>query len=544
MERLTGLDASFLYLETPSLHMHVAMTTIIDPATIPGGYSFEALKQFIANRVPHAPVFQRRLVEVPFRLGHPVWIDDPDFDIDYHVRLAAVPGPGGLRELASIAGDITGRPLDRARPLWEMWIIEGLSGGRIGFIAKMHHSTVDGVSGAELLSVLFDLEPDPPERPAPDPGIVDSHVPSSLELITQAVMARAVRPFEMAKDAYTTGQHILHVRQVRQGSESRPGLGKAALPLSAPRTSFNGSLTRRRSVALSAIGLDDVKRLKDAMGTTVNDVVLAICTGALRRFLIDGDELPDKPLVAVVPVSVRPSNPDMAGSNKVSSMFVQLPAQLEDPLAQLEAIHEGTKGAKEEHNALGAETLLNWAEHATPNVFAAGARFYSRMKLAERHRPIANLVISNVPGPDFPLYFGGAELQAGFPLGPVMDGMGVNITIMSYRGVLYWGIMACPETIPKVWNLAADIPLALDELLDAAGLGAATYRSTDAADAVRAAGIDVPDVSPPAVTPERPIAKAAPAKKTGSAKRAAAKKTAASKTAAKETPLQTQVGLE
>jgi WS/DGAT/MGAT family acyltransferase len=248
-------------------------------------------------------------------------------------------------------------------------------------------------------------------------------------------------------------------------------------------------------VALSAIGLDDVKRLKDARGTTVNDVVLAICTGALRRFLIDGNELPGKPLVAVVPVSVRPTNPDMAGSNKVSSMFVQLPAQLEDPLARLQAIHEGTKGAKEEHNALGAETLLNWAEHATPNVFAAAARFYSRMKLADRHRPIANLVISNVPGPDFPLYLGGAELQAGFPLGPVMDGMGVNITIMSYRGVLYWGIMACPETIPKVWHLAADIPLALDELLDAAGLEPATYRSEDAAAAIRAAGIDGPDAS-------------------------------------------------
>jgi diacylglycerol O-acyltransferase / wax synthase len=506
VERLTGLDASFLYLETPSLHMHVAMTTVFDPSTIPGGYSFPALKQFIAERVPYAPVFQRRLVEVPFRFGHPVWVDDPDFDIDYHVRLAAVPSPGGLRELASIAGDIAGRPLDRARPLWEMWVVEGLAGDRIGFIAKMHHSTVDGVSGAELLSVLFDLEPDPAPRPPPDVGVVDTHIPSSLELITLAMVARTMRPFEIVKDAFTTGQRILHVRQVRLGSESRPGLGKAALPLSAPRTSFNGALTRRRSVALSAIGLDDVKRLKDAMGTTVNDVVLAICTGALRRFLIDGDELPDKPLVAVVPVSVRPTNPDMAGSNKVSSMFVQLPAHLADPLVRLQTIHEGTKGAKEEHDALGAETLINWAEHATPNLFAAGARFYSRMKLADRHRPIANLVISNVPGPDFPLYLGGVELQAGFPLGPVMEGMGVNITIMSYRGVLYWGIMACPETIPKVWHLAAAIPLALDELLDAAGLEPATYRSEDAAGAVRAAGIDVADVAPTATKPASPRA--------------------------------------
>ncbi len=168
MERLSGLDASFLYLETPSLHMHVAMAMTFDPATVPGGYSFARIKGLIAERVPSAPVFQRRLVEVPFQLGHPVWVDDPDFDIDYHVRLTAVPKPGGPHELADLAGDITGRPLDRSKPLWEIWIVEGLAGGHVGFIAKMHHSTVDGVSGAELLTVLFDLEPDPPAAPADD----------------------------------------------------------------------------------------------------------------------------------------------------------------------------------------------------------------------------------------------------------------------------------------------------------------------------------------------------------------------------------------
>jgi WS/DGAT/MGAT family acyltransferase len=217
-----------------------------------------------------------------------------------------------------------------------------------------------------------------------------------------------------------------------------------------------------------------------------------VCTGALRRFLIEGGELPDKPLVAVVPVSVQPDVDAPYGSNKVSSMFVQLPAQIEDPLERLEAIHQGTKGAKEEHNALGADMLVNWAEHATPNTFAAAARLYSRMRLADRHRPVANLIISNVPGPDFPLYLAGAEMVAGFPLGPVMDGLGVNITIMSYRGILYWGIISCPETMPKVWQLAADIPLALDELLDAAGLAPAEFRSRQAADAVIAAHLGVP----------------------------------------------------
>lgn len=491
MERLSGLDASFLYLETPSLHMHVAMAMTFDPSTVPGGYSFARVKALIAGRLPHAPVFQRRLVEVPFHLGHPVWVDDPDFDIDYHVRLAAVPAPGGLRELADIAGDIAGRPLDRTKPLWEMWIVEGLAEGHVGFIAKMHHSTVDGVSGAELLSVLFDLEPDPPPAEPPAGRIADQHIPSQLELVVHAMVDRTRRPFEITRDVIRTSQRVLDVRKVRIGSDARPGVGKAALPLSAPRTSFNTSLTRRRSVAFTAIGLDDVKRLKSALGTTVNDVVLAVCTGALRSFLIDGDELPAKPLVAVVPVSVRPNNPDIHGSNKVSSMFVQLPAQVDDPIERLMLIQKGTKGAKEEHNALGADTLLNWAEHATPNLFANAARLYTRMRLADRHRPIANLVISNVPGPDFPLYLCGAELQTGFPLGPVMDGMGVNITIMSYRGVMYWGIMACPETIPKVWSLAAAIPSALDELLEAAGLEPATYRSRETAMAAKASGVEV-----------------------------------------------------
>ncbi len=500
MERLSGLDASFLYLETPSLHMQVALCLIFDPSTVPGGYSFDRMKGSIEARLPAAPVFRRRLMEVPFRLGHPVWIDDAEFDIDYHVRLAAVPHPGGLRQLADLAGDITGRPLDRSRPLWEMWIVEGLTDGRIGFVAKMHHSTVDGVSGAALLSVLFDLSPEPAVESLPPEQPVDGRVPSGLELMTQAVVARTLRPLEMTRDLIRTGQRVLDVRRVRQEPHNRAPQAKAALPLSAPRTSFNGAITWRRSVALTAIGLEDVKRLKNATGTTVNDVVLAVCTSALRGFLLEGDELPIKPLVAVVPVSVRSDVDDPRGSNQLSTMFVQLPVELHNPLERLQAIHDGTLGAKEEHEALGPDTLITWAEHGTPNFFASAARFYSRMRLADRHRPIANLVISNVPGPDFPLYLAGAELQSGFPLGPVMDGMGINITIMSYQGILYWGIHASPDTIPRLWSLTAAVPLALDELLLAAGEGPAVYRSEDAATAVRASGVDIGAMG----TPRRP----------------------------------------
>jgi WS/DGAT/MGAT family acyltransferase len=466
-ERLSGLDASFLYMETPTMHMHVGMAAVFDPSTVPGGYSFRRVRQRISDRIPLAPVFQRRLVEVPFRLGFPVWVDDPEFDIDNHLRRAALPAPGGLRELGDFAADVISRQLHRDRPLWEMWIVEGVEDGKIALVVKMHHSTIDGVSGAELLGVLFDLEPDPPEQSQTTARQLDSRIPSGLELMSQAMMANLVAPFDMGRVMLRTTRNIFDVSRIRRGL---PGTAKGALPLTAPRTSINAAVHARRRVAFAAASLDDAKALKNKLGTTVNDVVLAMVTGALRTYLQAGDEIPEIPLVSVVPVSVTPDVAELKGSNKVSSMFVQLPTQLDDPLERLQVIHEGTKGAKEEHHALGASTLQNWAEHATPNLFAAAARLYTGMRLADRHRPIANLVVSNVPGPDFPLYLSGSQLLGMFPLGPVMDGMGLNITIMSYMGVLYWGLASDARAVPRLWDIAAAIPHALTELMEAAGL--------------------------------------------------------------------------
>ena len=465
-ERLTGLDASFLYMETPTLHMHVAMAAVFDPSTVPGGYSFRRIRQLINDRIPLAPVFQRRLVEVPMRLGHPVWVDDPEFDIDNHLRRAALPSPGGMRELGDFAADVISRQLHRDRPLWEMWIVEGLEDGKIALVAKMHHSTIDGVSGAELLGVLFDLEPNPPRDAAPDGAPARLAHPLRLASWSPRRWWPAWwRPSTSGAWLLRTTRSIFDVRRIRQGLTA-----KAALPLTAPRTSINVAVHARRRVAFAAASLADAKALKNAMGTTVNDVVLAMCAGALRTYLLAGDELPDIPLVSVVPVSVTPDVAELKGSNKVSAMFVQLPCHIEDPLERLQLIHEGTKGAKEEHQALGATTLQNWAEHATPNVFAAAARLYTGMKLADRHRPVANLVVSNVPGPDFPLYLGGSQMLGMFPLGPVMDGMGLNITIMSNMGVLYWGLASDARAVPRLWDVAAAIPHALTELMEAAGL--------------------------------------------------------------------------
>ena len=472
-ERLSGLDASFLYMETPTLHMHVAMTAVFDPSTVPGGYSFRRVRQLISDRIPLAPVFQRRLVEVPLRIGHPVWVDDPEFDIDNHLRRAALPAPGGLRELGDFAADVISRQLHRDRPLWEMWIVEGVEDGKIALVTKMHHSTIDGVSGAELLGVLFDLEPDPPDASPVTARQLDTRIPSSFELMSQAMMANLVGALRHgAHDAPHDAQPPRHPARPSRPAGAEQGRAAAH----GARTSINAAVHARRRVAFAAASLADAKKLKNEMGTTVNDVVLAMVTGALRTYLQAGDELPEIPLVSVVPVSVTPDVAELKGSNKVSSMFVQLPTHLDDPLERLALIHEGTKGAKEEHKALGASMLQNWAEHATPNVFAAAARLYTGMRLADRHRPVANLVVSNVPGPDFPLYLGGSQMLGMFPLGPVMDGMGLNITIMSYMGVLYWGLASDARAVPRLWDIAAAIPHALTELMEAAGLGVRALR--------------------------------------------------------------------
>jgi len=467
MQRLSGLDATFLYMETPTSHLHVAMAAVFDPSTVPGGYSFEKLKDVFRSRLPRLIPYRRRLAEVPFNLHHPLWIEDPDFDLDYHIRRAAVVSPGGPKEFAELAGDINSRPLDRSRPLWELWVVEGLENGNVGVVSKVHHSTIDGVSGAEILVHLFDLEPDAPIVDEPDPWKPD-RVPSQLELVAYAINSRVRKPFQMARLMPRTVRAVTNVVSRARERANNPELESAPAPLTAPVTPFNAAITPHRNVAFASVSLDDIKTIKNRMGTTVNDVVLAVSGGALRRYLEQKGELPDKPLIGTVPISVR--TPEQAGTmgNRVSAMFSALGTDIADPLERLRKIHEVNKAAKEMSNALGATMLQDWAEHAAPTVFAQAARLYSRLRLADRHRPIHNLVISNVPGPPFPLYFAGARLVALYPLGPIFDGAALNITVMSYVGSVDFGLVSCPEVIPDLWNLADDISISVAELLKAA----------------------------------------------------------------------------
>jgi WS/DGAT/MGAT family acyltransferase len=468
MERLSGLDATFLYFETSAQHMHVSIVAVLDPSGAPGGYSFDRVQDLIASRLHLLPPFHRRLVRVPFDLHHPVWVEDPDFDIIHHVRRISCPAPGGLRELAAICARITSTPLDRSRPLWEVWVIEGLADGRFALLTKVHHCAVDGASGAELLVHLFGVERDA-SAPPPAPSAPPERVPSELAMVRHALASRVRQPLEMVQLARRTVAAIAGVALRRRDPETRTG----ATPLTAPRTRFNGAITAQRSVAFARVPLAPVKAIRKALGTTVNDVVLGICAGTLRRYLARHGELPQQPLVAVCPISVRDAKAPTRSGNLVSAMFTSLATDIADPLMRLRAIQATTRGAKEEHNAIGADMLQNWAEFAAPTMFSLAARLYARMKLADKHRPVHNLVISNVPGPPFPLYLAGAELVAAYPMGPVFEGAGLNITVFSYMGSLDFGFNAATNAVPDLWDLASCVKPAFDELIAAAGVGRA-----------------------------------------------------------------------
>jgi WS/DGAT/MGAT family acyltransferase len=465
MQRLTGLDATFLYLETPNNHMHVASTCVFDPASVPGGYSFEKVRDLVEERLPLLPPFRRRLVEIPFQIHHPLWIEDPDFDIDYHVRRAALPAPGGDQELAEFAAEVHSRPLDRSRPLWEMYVVEGLENGMIATVTKTHHAAIDGVSGAELTVNLLDLQPEPTPVPAElqEQWKADRE-PTDPELFLFAVNSLVRQPLKAVKAARRTVEMMWGLRQRNR----RPEVNPPPAPFSAPRTSLNTSITPHRRFAFTQVSLDDVKQVKNALGGTVNDVVLALCSGALRQYFQDEGELPERGLVGMIPVSVRTEDQKGAMGNRVSSMLVSLATDVADPVDRLRVISDGTKHAKDQEKAISAEVLTDWTEFAAPAVAARAARLYSSMRLADRHNPFFNVTISNVPGPNFPLYSAGARMVAMYPMGPIADGGGLNITVMSYMGSMFFGLVACRETVPKVWNIAHYMNDALEELKKAA----------------------------------------------------------------------------
>src|SRR3954468_19491837 len=464
MKRVTCLYSSFLYFDTPTQLLHVCGLVIIKPDSMPGGYSFRSFRDEVERRVLSVAEFRQKLRLVPFGIDHPAWVDDENFDIDRQLHRIALPSPGEDAELADLCGHLAGVPLDRTRPLWEMWVIEGLADGRIAVFTKMHHATVDGMSGMSLLSHLCSLEP---EMPEPDPKQPERthqelQAPGGAELLARAFVRNAQRPMRVARLLSPTINALV-------GSANRARSGTAmAAPLTAPRTSFNGTISGRRSVAFTDLSLDDIKTVKNATSGTVNDVILTVASGALRRYLEGRDELPKSSLLATVPVSVRETS-DKPGSNQVSALFTRLRTDIADPSERLKAVAEGNSKAKDHQKAIPADALQEWAELSAPKTFGVAVRIYSGLRLAEKHPVVHNLVISNVPGPPMPLYLLGARITGFYPLGPVFHGAGLNVTVLSNAGKVHVGLLGARELVKDLWPLADALPEALAELVKAAG---------------------------------------------------------------------------
>jgi len=464
LQRLSRLDASFLYLETPTQPLHVCSVLELDASTIPGGYSFERLREQLALRITAIPTFREKLANSFLNLDHPVWVEDEHFDIERHVHRIGLPAPGGRAELAEVCGHLAALPLDRRHPLWEMWAIEGLGGtdarkgGRLAVITKVHHAAVDGVTGANLMSQLCSVEPD---APAPEPVAASAGV-NPIRIALGGLGRFATRPIALATKVLpeTVSTVVETVRRVAGGRAM-------ASPFAAPHTPFNSRITAHRNIAFAQLDFDDIKTVKNHFDVKVNDVVMALVSGVLRQFMLNRGELPEASLVAMVPVSVHDRS-DRPGRNQVSGMFCSLETQIADTGERLRAIAKNNAVAKEHSAAIGATLLQDWSQFAGPAVFGVAMRVYARSRLTEA-RPVHNLVVSNVPGPQIPLYFLGAQVDAMYPLGPIFHGAGLNITVMSLDGKLNVGLISCPELLPDLATMADGFVSGMKELLKAAG---------------------------------------------------------------------------
>jgi diacylglycerol O-acyltransferase len=469
MERMTGMDAGFLYMETPSLHMHTLKIGVIDPVNVAGGYSFERFRDELSKRLHLLPPFRRRVVDIPRGVHHPVWIEDPNFDLDRHLKRTSVPAPGGTREMDAVIGEIASTQLPRDRPLWEIWALEGLEDGHVAFVAKIHHACADGVAAAAMLANVMSAGPEPAEPPPPSEPWRGEPIPDAKTLRRDAIRARREK-FKLIPALYkatrAAGRELAKYRETATIRPPRP-------IRDVPRTSFNGPLSPKRTFATTTLALEDFKTVKSAFGVTLNDVVLAVAGDAVRRYLDGRGEKLDKSLVAGVPVSSdKPSDVARLGGNKVSNMFTTLATDVADPSARLRAIHEVTKEAKVAQNILGADTMANWLEYAPPRPFNWFMRTYSRRGLAARHRPPINLVVSNVPGPRAPLYIAGAKLVALYSVGPIIEGIGLNITVWSYMDQMNFAAIACRDRLPDVHRITEGLADSLDELLKAGSTAA------------------------------------------------------------------------
>ncbi|HYZ82316.1 MAG TPA: wax ester/triacylglycerol synthase family O-acyltransferase [Solirubrobacteraceae bacterium] len=461
-DRLTGLDSSFLHLERDSAHMHVAGCMIFEGEAP----AYDELVAQIAGRLHLVPRYRQRLAFVPFGQGRPVWVDDPHFNIAFHVRHTALPNPGGDAQLRRLAGRVFSQALDRSRPLWEIWLVEGLSDERFALLSKTHHALVDGVSGVDIATVLFDTSPDPMPVAPPESEWVPRPLPSGAQLLADALLERATVPAEIARGIRATlrGPRMVAARLARAAG-GMTAMARAGLQ-AAPHSTLNVRIGPHRRFTWVRGDLPQFKAIKNALGGTVNDVVLAVVAGALGRYLrMHGEVTEGTVLRAMVPISVRADVERGALGNRVAAMWAPLPIGLTDPVQRLLTISRDMDGLKESGQAVGAQVLTELSGFAPPTIMAQAARLQARQRLF-------NLVVTNVPGPQFPLYLLGRELDALFPMVPLAENQALGIAIMSYNGQVNFGLNADYDAMPDLEALADELRASIEELAAAAGLDA------------------------------------------------------------------------
>jgi WS/DGAT/MGAT family acyltransferase len=458
-DRLTGLDSSFLHLERDAAHMHVAGCMVFEGQAP----DYEDLVDQIVSRLHLVPRYRQRLAFVPFGQGRPVWVDDPHFNPKFHVRHTALPQPGGEQQLKRLAGRVFSQALDRSRPLWELWLVEGVSDGRFAILSKTHHALVDGVSGVDIATVLFDVSADPMPVAPPESDWIPRPIPSGAQLLADALLERATVPGEVLRGVRATLRGPRNMaRRMERALGGVGAVAKAGLQ-TAPPSLFNQRIGPHRRFTWVNGNLEQFKAAKNALGGTVNDVVLAAVAGALGRYLrMHGEPTEEVSLRAMVPVSVRADVERGALGNRVAAMWAPLPVGVLDPVQRLLTISREMEGIKESGQAVGAQVLTELTGFAPPTIMAQAGRLQARQRLF-------NLVVTNVPGPQFPLYMLGRELEAMYPMVPLAENQALGVAIMSYNGQINFGLNADYDIIRDLEALADELRASIEELFAAAG---------------------------------------------------------------------------
>jgi diacylglycerol O-acyltransferase len=529
MEQLSGMDASFVYLETPTTPMHIGSVGIYDPSTAPGGFvRFKDILAHIDSRLDKARSFRQKLVRVPFDLDHPYWVDDADFDLEYHVRHVALPKPGDWRQLCIQVARLHARGMDMNKPLWEFNIVEGLDNipglppGCFALVAKVHHAAIDGMSGVELSAAVHDIEPKPVERAAKSNWKGES-APAISEMLMRTWMNSITQPVRFAKTlAQTVPGAARLIREVGGGDVSLKGAKMA------PQTLLNGKVSAHRVWDSALFQLADIRAVKDRIeGATVNDVVLTVIGGGLRKYLQARDNLPKASLTAMAPISVRAEGEKEALGNLVSAMLVQLGTHIDDPMERLAFVRKESVNSKAMTNAVGARTLTDYSQFIPSGLAGLAARLYSGLGAANLHSPVFNCVATNVPGPRVPLYFAGAKMVRMMGTGPVFDGMGLINAIYSYGPEIAISFTSDRAMMPDPANYAQALRDSFDELLNAKPR--ATVKAKAEATPKAKAAPKAKAVPEPKAASKKIVAKALA--KTAAAKTAGTKPTIAAKTA-------------